>query len=132
MRRKKSDSDTKQNLHLMQILTETFTDSTMVQKSGGGIVTKKLHEKGVQEIGQYDNDQEIGSINKQNTFVGHPNLSELRRNIAIFLLPPKRKLNLLRKISQMPLIASLWANEMWQHIEELSKSKTGKGKVCLN
>ena len=41
---------------LMQILTETFTDSTMVQKSGGGIVTKKLHEEGVQEIGQYDND----------------------------------------------------------------------------
>ena len=40
----------------MQILTETFTDSTMVQKSGGGIVTKKLHEEGVQEIGQYDND----------------------------------------------------------------------------
>ena len=100
--RKQSYFDVKQYLHFIQTLTETFIDSTMVQKSGGGIVTKKLHEEGVQEIGQYDNDQEIGSINKQNTFVGHPNLSELRRNLAIFLLPPKRKLNLLRKISQCP------------------------------
>ena len=57
--RKQSDFDTKHYLHFMKILTESFTDSTMVQKSGGGIVTKKLHEERIQEIGQYDNAIEI-------------------------------------------------------------------------
>ena len=63
--RKQSEFDARHYSHFMKILTESFTDSTMVQKSGGGIVTKKLHEERIQEIGQYDKAIEIiyASIN---------------------------------------------------------------------